>query len=256
MPPGEAAPPDRIRTVVIDDEPVARAGLRDMLAGTPWIECVGEAASGPAAVDAINTLQPDLVFLDIEMPGFIGTEVLRRVAHQPHVVFTTAFAEHAVTAFELGALDYLLKPFGPGRLATTLDRVRSALGEPVPNGLPSLARFAEAMLQEPMSRLFVRSGNAIIPIAVERVSHFEAWGDYVTAYAGRSKHVLHLSLNRLEARLDPKHFMRLHRTNIVNLAHVVAFRRLAKGRLAAELMDGTRLPVSRSRAQVVRDLGL
>lgn len=224
-----------------------------MLAVASWIDCVGEAASGPAAVEAINTLKPDLVFLDIEMPGFIGTEVMRRVEHQPHVVFTTAFAEHAVTAFELGALDYLLKPFGPDRLAAALDRVRLALGEPGP---PALARFAEAMLQEPMSRLFVRSGNAIIPISVDRVSHFEAWGDYVTAYSGRSKHVIHLSLNRLEARLDPKQFLRLHRTNIVNLAHVAAFRRLAGGRLAAELKDGTRLPVSRSRAQVIRDLGL
>jgi two-component system LytT family response regulator len=224
-----------------------------MLVSAPWIECIGEAASGPAAVEAINTLRPELVFLDIDMPGFIGTEVMRRVEHQPHVVFTTAFAEHAVAAFELGALDYLLKPFGPERLATTLDRVRLALGEP---GSPALARFAEAMLQEPMSRLFVRSGNTIIPIAVERISHFEAWGDYVTAYAGRAKHVLHLSLNRLEARLDPKQFVRLHRTNIVNLAQVVAFRRLAGGRLSAELKDGTRLPVSRSRAQMVRDLGL
>lgn len=248
----EPARGDRVRVLIVDDEPVARAGMRDMLAATPWVECVGEAGSGPAAVEAINTLEPELVFLDVEMPGFIGTEVMRRVEHQPHVVFTTAFAEHAVTAFELGALDYLLKPFGAERLAAALDRVRAALGEPGP---PALARFAEAMLQEPMSRLFVRSGNAILPIAVDRVSHFEAWGDYVTAHAGRSKHVLHLSLNRLEARLDPKQFVRLHRTHLVNLRHVVAFRRLGGGRLAAELQDGTRLPVSRSRAQVIRDLG-
>src|SRR5512132_3001097 len=101
-----------------------------MLGGVEWLTCVGEAASGPAAVEAINRLRPELVFLDIQMPGLLGTEVLRRVEHQPFVVFTTAFAQHAVTAFELGALDYLLKPFGPERLATTLERVRAAFGEP------------------------------------------------------------------------------------------------------------------------------
>jgi two-component system LytT family response regulator len=243
---------DKVSALIADDEPVARAGLRDMLAGATWIECVGEASNGPAAVEAINTLRPDLVFLDIEMPGLLGTEVLRRVEHQPYVVFTTAFAQHAVTAFELGALDYLLKPFGAERLATTLERVRAALGEP---GAPPLDRFTEAMRQEPMSRLFVRSGGAILPIAVERVSHFEAWGDYVRAHTERTRHVLHLSLARLEARLDPKQFVRLHRTHIVNLAHVVAFRPLGKGRLAAELRDGTRLPVSRAKGQTVRDLG-
>lgn len=243
---------DRVRVLIVDDEPVARAGLRNMLEATPWVDCIGDAASGPGAVEAINTFKPELVFLDVEMPGFTGTEVLRRVEHQPHVVFTTAFAEHAVTAFELGALDYLLKPFGAERLAAALDRVRAALGEPGP---PALTRFAEAMRQAPISRLFVRSGNAIIPIAVTGVSHFEAWGDYVTAHAGRAKYVLHLSLNRLESRLDPRQFVRLHRTHIVNLQHIAAFRRLGGGRLAAELQDGTRLPVSRNRAQVIRDLG-
>jgi two-component system LytT family response regulator len=243
---------DQVRALIVDDEPVARAGLRGMLAAVPWITCVGEAANGLAAVDAINSLAPDLVFLDIEMPGLRGTEVLRRVRHQPSVVFTTAYGEHAVTAFELGALDYLLKPFGPQRLAATLERVRSALGA---SGTPSLDRFAEAMRHGPLTRLFVRSGSTIVPVGVERIAYFAAWGDYVTAHAGRTRHVLHLSLQRLESRLDPRHFVRIHRTHIVNLAHVTAFRPLGKGRLAAELQDGTRLPVSRARAQLVRELG-
>ncbi len=239
--------------LIADDEPVARQGLRDMLAEVAWVTCVGEAASGRAAVEGINRLRPELVFLDIQMPGILGTDVLKHTTHQPIVVFTTAYAQHAVTAFELGALDYLLKPFGPGRLQTALERVRSTLGEPA--GAPAFDRLREALGSGPMSRLFVRSGGAVIPVAVSGVSWFEARGDYVAAHAGRSKHVLHLSLNRLEARLDPARFVRIHRTHIVNLDHVTAFRRVATGRLVAELDDGARLPVSRNRAKDLRSLG-
>jgi two-component system LytT family response regulator len=239
-----------VTTLVVDDEPIARAGLRAMLADVPWIQLVGEAASGPAAVEAIDRLEPELVFLDIQMPGLLGTDVLARVRHQPFVVFTTAYAEHAVTAFELGALDYLLKPFGPERLATTLERVRAALGEPsTPHAFD---RLREALAGGPMSRLFVRSGGVIVPVAVLTVAWFEALGDYVTAHAGRSRHLLHLSLNRLEARLDPARFTRIHRAAIVNLDFVRAFRRHGKGQLLAELIDGTELVVSRSRAKELR----
>ena len=179
--------------------------------------------------------------------------MLRRVTHQPFVVFTTAFAQHAVTAFELGALDYLLKPFGPARLAGAMERVRAALGEP--SSQPTFDRFVEALSQAPMSRLFVRSGGALIPVAVKSVEWFESDGDYVVAHAGRARHMLHVSLNKIEARLDPAKFVRIHRTHIVNLDHVKAFRRQGKGQLVAELLDGTRLVVSRARAGELRALG-
>jgi two-component system LytT family response regulator len=216
-----------------------------------WITCVGEAASGPEAVAMIERLRPELVFLDIQMPGMLGTDVLRRIAHQPFVVFTTAYAQHAVTAFELGALDYLLKPFGAERLTTALERVRAAIGEP--GSPPPLDRLSEALQRGPMSRLFVRSGRAIVPVPVASVLWFEALGDYVAAHVARGRHVLHLSLSRLESRLDPARFVRAHRTSIVNLDHVVAFRRAGRG-MVAELTDGTRLPVSRQRAKELRAL--
>ncbi len=243
----------KVSVLIADDEPVARAGLRDMLDAFDWVTCVGEVASGPAAVEAIDTLRPELVFLDIQMPGLLGTEVLKRVEHQPFAVFTTAFAQHAVTAFELGALDYLLKPFGPERLATALERVRAAFGEP--QGTPAFARLREALRSGPMSRLFVRSGSAIIPVAVDDVCWFESQGDYVIAHVGSTPHVLHLVLHHLEARLNPERFVRIHRTHIVNLDFVKAFRRQGKGSLAAVLTDGTRLAVSRNRAKDLRGLG-
>ena len=243
-----------ISVVIADDEPIARAGLRGMLAEYEWVSVVGEAASGPAAVEAINALRPEIVFLDIQMPGLLGTEVLARVSHQPFVVFTTAFAQHAVAGFELGALDYLLKPFGPERLAKSLERVRAALGEP--NTLPPFSRLREALSNGPMNRLFVRSGGAIIPVSVEDIGWFESSGDYVTAHVGRSRYMLHLAMSRLEARLDPRRFVRIHRTHIVNMDHVVAFRAAGRGRVLAELDDGARLTVSRERAKEVRALGV
>lgn len=247
----------RVSVIIADDEPVARAGLRDMLSGLRWLSIVSEASSGPGAVEAINTLRPELVFLDIQMPGLLGTDVLEHVSHRPFVVFTTAYAQHAATAFELGALDYLLKPFGPDRLAKTLERVRAALGEP--RGVDSPAaidRLREALGSGPMSRLFVRSGGTVIPVAVVGVAWFEASGDYVVAHAGKSRYMLHVPLSRLESRLDAKRFVRIHRTHIVNLDHVVTFRPHGKGQLEAELKDGTRLVVSRERAKEIRALGL
>ena len=243
----------RLVTVLIaDDEPIARAGLRAMLATVEWVTCIGEAANGPAAVVAINTLRPELVFLDIEMPGLIGTEVMRRVEHHPHLIFTTAWAQHAAAAFELGALDYLLKPFGAERLALTLDRVRATIGES--DTTPALDRYRESQRSGPISRLFVRSGRTIIPIAVDDVSWFAADGDYVAVHVGRARHLIHVSLSRLEARLDASRFVRIHRTSIVNLNRVLAFRAVGKGRVVAQLDDGTQLEVSRSKAKELRDL--
>jgi two-component system, LytTR family, response regulator len=243
----------RVRTLVADDEPVARAGLRAMLSAFEWVEVVGEAGDGPAAVEAIDRLRPEVVFLDVQMPGLLGTDVARRVAWQPFVVFTTAYSQHAVTAFELGAVDYLLKPFGPARLAAAMERVRSGIGEPA--GAGALERLSGALGGGPISRLFVRTGGSLVPLPVDRVRWLEADGDYVVVHTEGARHVLHLALSRLEARLDPRRFVRVHRAHIVNLDHVRAFRRDARGNLEAELADGRRVPVSRARAQEIRSLG-
>jgi two-component system LytT family response regulator len=244
----------RVATFVVDDEPVARAGLRAMLRAFDWVDVVGEAADGEAAVAGIHALRPELVFLDVQMPGLLGTEVLRRLERSPFVIFTTAYSEHAVSAFEVGAVDYLLKPFGPERLSAAMDRIRSAIGEPAAAG--ALERLSGALASGPITRLFVRKGGGLVPLPVAEVWWLEAEGDYVIAHTGRTRHALHLSLNRLEERLDPRRFVRIHRGHIVNLDHVRAFKRDARGNLEAELADGTRVPVSRARAQELRSLGL
>lgn len=240
--------------LIADDEPAARAGLRRMLGAFDWVDVIGEAAHGPATLEAVERLHPVLLFLDIQMPGLLGTEVLARLTHRPFVVFTTAYAQHAVTAFELGAVDYLLKPFGATRLAATMERVRTALGEP--SASAPVDRLGEVLAKGPLQRLFVRSGTAIVPVPVSSVLHFEADGDYVVAHTERGRHVLALSLSRLEGRLDATRFVRIHRTHLVNLDHVLAFRRHGKGGMTAELRGGAQLAVSRLRAQELRRLGV
>jgi two-component system LytT family response regulator len=243
----------KVRTLVVDDEPVARAGLRGMLSAFDWVEVIGEAADGKSAVKSIETLRPELVLLDVQMPGLLGTDVLRHVEHKPYVIFTTAYSQHAVTAFELGAVDYLMKPFGPARLAAAMERVRGAVG--TPSSVDAIERLSGALGGAPVTRLFVRLGNAIVPVPVDRVSWIEADGDYVVLHVGESRHLLHLSLSGLVARLDPARFAQVHRAHVVNLDHVRAFKKGVRGNLEAELTDGTRVPVSRSRAQQVRSLG-
>lgn len=244
----------KVRALVVDDEPLARAGLRAMLAAFDWVEVVGEAADGEAAVEAIDRLQPELVFLDVQMPGLFGMDVLRRIRRQPYVIFTTAFSQHAVAAFELGAVDYLLKPFGAPRLSAAMERIRAAIGEPA--GVSALERLSGALAGGPISRLFVRTGGSLVPLAITEVAWFEADGDYVTAHTARTRHALNISLTRLEERLDARRFIRVHRAHIVNLDHVRAFKRDARGNLEAELVDGRRVPVSRARAQELRGLGV
>ena len=243
----------KVRTLIVDDEPLAREGLRAMLTAFEWAEVVGEATDGAAAVEAINRLQPELVFLDVQMPGLLGTEVARRLERQPFIIFTTAYSQHAVSAFELGAVDYLLKPFGRSRLSAAMERVRAAIGEPV--GVGALERLAGALGSGPISRLFVRTGGNLVPLLISEVAWFEADDDYVIAHTARAHHALSLSLSRLEERLDPRRFVRVHRAHIVNLDHVRAFKRDTRGNLEAELVSGRRVPVSRARAQELRSLG-
>ena len=243
----------KVTALVVDDEPIARAGLTGMLSAFEWVAVIGEAADGQSAVRAIKTLKPELLFLDVQMPGLLGTDVLRQIGHRPFVIFTTAYSQHAVAAFELGAVDYLLKPFGAARLGAAMERVRGAIGEPA--SVDAFERLSGALGGGPITRLFVRIGTAIVPLPVDRVSRLEADGDYVIAHAGGSRHLLHLSLSSLVARLDPARFAQVHRAHVVNLDHVRAFKRDARGNLEAELDDGTRIPVSRARAQELRSLG-
>jgi two-component system LytT family response regulator len=223
-----------------------------MLGEVEWVRCVGEAASGPEAIQAIATLQPELVFLDIEMPGLSGIDVLCSLQRPPYVVFTTAYAEHAVAAFELGAIDYLLKPFGAERLLASLERVRAALGEP------------RAVLLDRIGEALSRRTMPSPPVRAHRAQHRADRGlnDRLVRGGGRlcrracrrSAASVAPVMDQLEERLDPQRFARIHRTHIVNLDHVVAFRRQLTASSSPNFATARAWQVSRAKAQELRHL--
>lgn len=238
-----------IRAVIVEDEPHARASLREYIAEVDWLTLVGEAADGKEAVRLIDALQPDLLFLDISLPEASGPELLTRIHHKPEVVFTTAFDHYALAAFELGALDYLLKPFGRERFQTMLARVRRRLETSVP--APERARDA---FDAPLRRLFARTRDAIVPIDVRNILHIDASGDYAEVYSDAGCHLLHTSLGELAKRLDPDVFRQVHRSHIVNLDAVVKLVPFDSRRLLIQLRNGKEILASRAASEELRGL--
>lgn len=239
-----------LRALVVEDEPHARQNLRDYCAGVDWLELAGEAADGAEAVLLIDRLEPDLVFLDVQLPELSGLEVVKRIRHAPEIVFTTAHDEFALAAFELGALDYLLKPFGRKRFQTTVERIRKRL--PAPAAPPS--ERARAAFESPWRRLFARTASGIVPVEVRTIRHLQASGDYVEVHCPSGSHLLHMSLSELEARLDPAQFRRVHRSHIVNLDAVERMSPYGDRRFLVKLNDGTEIIASRSASEDLRRL--
>ena len=260
-----SAAPAPVRTLVVDDEPLARAGMRGLLADDPDVALVGECANGREAIAAIRAHAPDLVLLDVQMPEVDGFAVVREigVAHMPVVVFVTAFDQYALRAFDARALDYLLKPFSDERfheaLARAKEQVRqrrlgalsgqlaALLGVPAP-APPTAAPVAEP---EPATRFEVRVGERRLFIAVADVDWIEASDYYVRLHAGGRSYLLRESLQELEARLDARCFVRAHRSAMVAVDRVTELRTDAAGRPLLVLRDGTRVPISRSRREQV-----
>ncbi|HEY6207858.1 MAG TPA: LytTR family DNA-binding domain-containing protein [Gemmatimonadales bacterium] len=240
-----------IRAVIADDEPLARQQLKDLLAAIDWVSVVGEAGDGTSTIRLVNTARPDVLFLDIRMPAGDGLQVLRRITHHPHVIFTTAFDRYAVAAFELQALDYLLKPFGARRLQQALERVRQQL--PGEDAATAVQRLADAGAQDqPLRRLYVRIGGRIIPLGVERILHCEARGDYVAVHTSDGSYIVNTSVEYLARRLSPDSFARIHRSRIVNLEAVEAFERHDDKRLRARLKNGAVIIASRAWSRTLR----
>jgi two-component system LytT family response regulator len=234
----------RCTAVIVDDEELARGFLREMLAAHPEIEIVAECANGFEAVKAIAETDPDLVFLDVQMPKLDGFEVLELIdPRTPAVIFVTAYDQYAMRAFDAHAVDYLLKPFSAERFERALERAKAWLGERKPAA--ELAREARAPEQRPQ-RLAVRDGTRVHVIPLEKLDYAEAQDDYVALHSGGRSYLKQQTIGRLEALLDPARFVRIHRSAIVNLERVARIEPYAKESRVAILTDGTRLPVSRS----------
>ncbi len=258
----------RIRTLLVDDEQLARRGLELRLASAPDLEVVGECANGREAVDMVAKLEPDLMFLDIQMPGLSGFDVLARLPQDslPVIVFVTAFDRYAIDAFEARALDYLLKPVEDARLEQALARVRRYLderalleqhermlglladvqgaGELAPEQL--LARVAGAAPERYPDVVAIRTGRDVVRIKSAQIDWIDAAGDYMCIHAAGETHVLRATMKQLESALDPQIFQRVHRSAIVNLRRVRRLRPHANGEYFLTLDTGQELKLSRT----------
>jgi two-component system LytT family response regulator len=240
---------DRVSAVVVEDEPEARKSLREFLRGIDWIQIVGEAADGRTAVEMIDARKPDLVFLDVQLPEMSGLRVLESVAHAPEVVFTTAYDQYALAAFEFGALDYLVKPFGRERFHKTVERLRQRIAAA---GVPAAERARAAFATGPLRRLFVRRGDRIVPILARDIQRIEAQGDYAEVHTEAGTFLLHLSLKEMAARLDAERFLQVHRSHIVNLDAIDHLRPYDERRLLIVLRDGSEIVASRTASERLR----
>jgi two-component system LytT family response regulator len=229
--------------LIADDERLARTEVRRLLHAHPQVVVIGEATTVDEAVAATTSLEPDLLFLDIRMPGGTGFDVLERLDRIPLVIFTTAYDEFAIRAFEVNALDYLLKPIHPERLAHALDRASAALRQ----------NAAPANTDSRLERIFVRDGERCWLVAVTSISLFESEGNYTRVYFDGNRPLVRTTLQHLEARLDPAVFFRVSRTHLVNLRAVDRLEPDVGEGLRAHLRTGQEVAVSRRQARRLRD---
>lgn len=238
-----------MRVLIVDDEHLARALLREYLAGHPDIEVVGECANGFEAVKAIGELDPELVFLDIQMPKLDGFEVVELAGSKPYYIFATAYDQYALKAFEVHAIDYLLKPFSRERLGQALDHARSRR----PQQLEAAVQDA-AQRRGYLERVLIKDGARVHVVPSSSIDYIEAQDDYVQVTAGGKAWLKNQRLSELEAQLDPQVFTRIHRSYIANVGSIARIEPASKDSHCAVLKDATRLPISRSGYQKLRDM--
>lgn len=238
-----------LRVVIVDDEPHARSRIRELLERERDINIVGEAGDGDEAVRQIGQHSPDVVFLDVQMPARDGFAVLAALETPPPVVvFTTAYDDYALRAFEVHALDYLLKPFDRDRFAQSLDRARQAvarLGGSVDGRLTALVEELR-LGSRYLTRIAVRSGGKIRIVSTAEIDYVEASGNYVRLHSKGTSHLLRETMQRVEGQLDPTQFARIHRSAIVNLDRIAELQPDLHGDYTVKLHDGRKLPLSRS----------
>jgi two-component system, LytTR family, response regulator len=247
----------RITAMIVDDEKPARDRIRHLLAQELDIEVIADYGDAIAAAHAIEREPPDLLFLDVQMPELDGIRLLRRVQKTSgmHVIFVTAYEQYALTAFELDAADYLLKPFDPDRFAAAVDRVRiliSQARDAADNGAGAGARTAGAARAHP-DYIPVRSGQDIVLVRTESIDWIEAMGNYARLHVGRQTHMLRESMQKLEVLLDPARFARVHRSTIVNIERIARMRPMYHGDYEIVLTDGTKVMMSRGYKDRLRE---
>jgi len=239
-----------IRVAIVDDEPLARSVVREYLAAVPGVEVVAECANGFEAVKVVSELHPDLLFLDVQMPKLDGFEVLELVGRDVAVIFVTAFDQYAIRAFDVHAVDYLLKPFSPERLSEALARARDRLqrGErtPASGSLDELTAAARPAATGGRGRVLVRDGPKVHVLPIEKIEYVQAQDDYVSYRCEGKDYLKEQTLAQAEAALDPAKFVRIHRSYLLNLECLARIETTDGDTRTAILNDGRRIPVSRA----------
>jgi len=252
--------PVPFKVIVIDDEPLARQIVREYLQNFPKLTVLAECENGKQAVADINRLQPDLIFLDVQMPVLSGFEVLERLAQLPAIIFSTAYDEFAIRAFEVNAVDYLLKPYDRQRFATAAQRALVRCATPGPHGAEAdkLLRLLQPGLPAEAftGRLLIRRGERIVPVSVRDIDWIEAADDYTLLHVGGSRHLCNLGLSDLAKRLPPQQFVRVHRSAILNSAALRHLDKDGEGGMRAIMRSGEVVKVSRKYAAALRRLVL
>jgi two-component system, LytTR family, response regulator len=236
----------RLRIAVVDDEELARAVTREYLAAMPDVEIVAECANGFEAVKTVSELQPDVLLLDVQMPKLNGFEVLELVGRDVAVVFVTAYDQYAIRAFEVHAVDYLLKPFAPERLAAAIDRVRERLGRGDTVPVQQLAAEGQAPSPEHTRRILVRDGPRVHVLPVEKIEYVQAQDDYICFRCEGKEYLKEQTLGDLERSLNPAKFVRIHRSYVLNVDQLARVELDERENRVAILHDGRKLPISRA----------
>lgn len=250
--------PARIPVLIVDDEPLARERLRMLLKAEDWLEVVGECPDGASAVAAIQKLQPALVFLDVQMPGATGFEVIDAIGadRMPFVIFVTAYDHYALRAFDVHALDYLLKPFDRERFQQALVRARQQLERrsqgDLERRLLQLVEDLRPAHQRP-ERFVIKAAGRVFFVRADEIDWIEAAGNYVKLHVGAQAHLFRETMNALESQLDPDTFFRVHRSHIVNIERVRELQPWFNGEYVVFLRDGTRLTLSRGYREKLQD---
>ena len=237
--------PVPLRVVVVDDEELARVLLREYFAAHPDVVIVAECGNGFEAVKAVMELKPDLLVLDVQMPKLDGFDVIELIGTDIPVIFATAYDQYAVRAFQVHAVDYLLKPFGPERLADALSRARQRIGARGPGPVRALIQEARAA-RAPLERLLIRDRSEVHVVPAARIDYIESQDDYVSVAAAGKRYLKEQTLTELEQQLDPARFVRIHRRYLLNVGRLARIEQSATDSRVAVLQDGTELPISKT----------
>ena len=246
-------PDDMLRVIVVDDEALARTLLRELLGAHADIEIIAECGNGFEAVKAVTEKKPDLLLLDIQMPKLDGFDVLELIGTEVPVIFVTAYDQYAIKAFQVHAVDYLLKPFGAERLAEALTRARARIV--AREALPAKALVSEARAaRSPLERILIRDKADVHVIPVAKIDYFESQDDYVSLKVGDKTLLKEQTLSELEQLLDPGRFVRIHRRYLLNVARLARIEQSVTDSRVAVLQDGTEIPISRSGYAKLREI--